>query len=204
MSFNIALLKESFEAIKPHAQDVIEHFYDELFSKYPESKNLFNQANMNNQQRALINSLAHIVEFIEDNDHLTDYLRKMGARHIQYGTRDQHFVWVADALLSTFSFYFDDQWTEELKETWTIAFAYIETEMKVGIERELNKKNESQGDRAVAQASAETSESNTKEHLMKSIEQELESDFIRNFIREKAKEALKQAIENEVKQSRSA
>ena len=196
---NIALIRESFEAIKPHALEVVEHFYTELFSRYPQAKGLFNEARMAKQHRALVNSLAHIVEFIEDGAHLTDYLRKMGQRHNKYGTQPEHFSWVSEALLATLAYYLDAQWTPELAASWHEAVEFIGKEMLVGMQTEPQKTVEKKPE-PPQPSLIELVQNVAQELFKKAIEDEVASENFKREVRNKAQELLQKAIGAEAMQ----
>lgn len=129
MSLNISLIKESFEKAKPIADQVANKFYEFLWGDYPQSKQLFNGVNMEKQKKALINSLVFIVDNIDNGDKVIPYLEKMGVRHINYGTKDEHYSWVGNSLIKTFAHFFGDSWTVELEENWTTAYGLIANTM---------------------------------------------------------------------------
>jgi|GEM_PF-1015797 len=128
---NTILLRDSFEAIKPYAKDFTAHFYQTLFQNNPEAKALFHKADMAKQQDLLINSLVFIVGNLENTELLTDYLKNMGRRHHEnYGVENAHYGLVAEALLSTLRYYFEETWTPELEQTWTEALTFIAQTMQ--------------------------------------------------------------------------
>lgn len=197
MALNVGLIRESFNAIKPHAAEFVSHFYQVLFQHHPEARSLFPEK-MARQEKALIASLSHIVEYLEDGDHLKDYLRKMGARHLRYRTEDEHFAWVGEALLETFAYFFEAQWTDEHKSNWTEAYGFLASQMKEGMAEArqvvaLKHKAEPPTMNEIARKVA-------KELFQKSLEEELASPAVAEVIRQKAKELLRRAIEDEAKQ----
>lgn len=129
---NVQLLKDTFELAKPIAIDIVSKMYENLFNSHPEAKGLFENVNFDTQKQVLANSIAFIVENVEDGERLTTYLQKMGARHINYGTEPEHYDWVGEALLGALEFYMGDDWTDEVKDTWTAAFGFIATTMQDG------------------------------------------------------------------------
>jgi hemoglobin-like flavoprotein len=196
MALNVSLIRESFGAVKPHALIVVDHFYVELFTRYPGAKGLFKNANMERQKLALANGLAHIVEFLEDEDHLPDYLKKMGARHVPYGAKPEHFNWVGESLLATFEYFFDSQWTPELKQTWSDAFGVISGFMIDGMNNASKNpyKKISNPSRLTDNA-----ESLAKQSIVEALENYLKTDEFQKIIQNKAQDLLNQAIEAEAK-----
>ena len=198
---NTGLIRESFEAIKPHAQEVIEHFYGELFDRHPQAKPLFQEVKMEKQQRALVNSLAHIVEFLEDGPHLTDYLRKMGGRHTAYGTKPEHYGWVSESLLATLSYYFDAQWTPELSSSWATALKLISAEMIAGMKQTSGRVVGIPSTDAKPEPSLSSmAQSIVQELVKKALEAELGDGAFQTAVRTKAQELLRNAIETEARE----
>jgi hemoglobin-like flavoprotein len=122
---NVILLRDSFNTLKPYAKEIVKHFYKTLFQKHPEARALFH-TNMDSQQDKLIQSLVFIVDNVDKADVFTDYLKKMGRRHHEnYGTKAEHYAWVAEAFLATLKYFFEETWTPELDQTWTDALLTI-------------------------------------------------------------------------------
>ena len=191
---NIVLIRESFAAIKPHALEVIDHFYSELFERYPQAKGLFKTVDMPKQQLALVNSLAHIVEFLDDGEHLTDYVRKLGKSHNQYGSEPVYFEWAAEALLATLAYYFEGQWTDELAASWSAAIGFIAKEMLVGTKAETKKVIEMKRHELHQVPTLNELAQKVAQELMKrAIDAEMASPAFQKAIRESAQELLRKA-----------
>ncbi|MDJ0680756.1 MAG: globin family protein, partial [Xenococcaceae cyanobacterium MO_167.B52] len=111
MSLQVELLEQSFEAIKPQANEFVNSFYDNLFTANPEAKPLFKTTDMAEQKKKLLNSLVLVVDNLRKPDVLDDALRGLGARHVKYGALPEHYPLVGSALLTTFEQYLKEQWT---------------------------------------------------------------------------------------------
>jgi hemoglobin-like flavoprotein len=199
MSLNIALLRESFEAIKPHALEVMDHFYGELFSKHPEAKPLFAKVDMSKQKLALANGLSHIVEYLHEEDHLVDYLTKMGARHAQYGTKEVHFTWVGEALLKTFEYYFDEHWTPELKAEWTSALTLVASVMIKGMKGKIRVQTpvvqlDTKGEQSLQDLAKALAYNIVKQALQEEI-----NESLMNEARKQVREVLRKAMAEEAR-----
>src|SRR4028119_1419941 len=125
MSFNVELLEESFEKIKPRAEEFAASFYENLFKLYPEVKPLFANTEMAKQQKKLLNSLVLVVENLRSPEALEPVLNALGGRHIGYGVIPQYYEPVGEALLTTFEQYLEPDWTPEVKQAWTDAYGAI-------------------------------------------------------------------------------
>ena len=200
MSVNVKLIQESFAAIKPHAAEVVEHFYEELFNNHPEAKSLF-KGDMAKQQKMLLAGLSHIVEYLEEPDHVSDYLRKMGARHHHYEAKNEHFEWVGEALLDTFAYYFGTQWTDELAQSWTEAYGIIASEMQFGMVMESKKVVEMHKEIQKEEPKLSTLQQAAKQVAEKLFNQAvvdfMKSAAFQQVVEQKAREMLNQAVELE-------
>ncbi|MFK7824792.1 MAG: globin domain-containing protein [Oligoflexales bacterium] len=130
---DVKKIRDSFDIIKPIAANVADKFYEILFTDFPSSRNLFQGVDLEMQQKALINSLAYVVEHLEDSTKLKKYLNDLGNRHLKYGTEEIHFEWVGCSLLKTLNFFFAEKWTDALEREWVNAFLIISNFMKEGM-----------------------------------------------------------------------
>ncbi len=121
----VELLEQSFEKVKPKANEFITSFYDNLFTDYPAAKPLFAHANMSEQGNKLLMSLVLVVENLRKPDVLSNSLKGLGARHVKYGALPEHYPLVGNTLLKTFEQYLGDDWTPETKQAWVDAYGAI-------------------------------------------------------------------------------
>ncbi|MEG3932189.1 pentapeptide repeat-containing protein [Microcoleus sp. T3_B1] len=132
MSLNVELLEQSFEKIKPRADEFATTFYDNLFKLYPEVKPLFANTEMEKQQKKLINSLVLVVENLRSPEALGPVLNALGGRHVGYGAIANSYPAVGEALLMTFEEYLQEDWTIEVKQAWIDAYGAITALMLKG------------------------------------------------------------------------
>lgn len=125
MSLQVELLEQSFEGVKPHADEFVNSFYENLFTANPEAKPLFDTTDMTAQKKKLLGSLVLVVENLRQPDVLDSSLRGLGARHVKYGALPEHYPLVGNALLTTFEQYLKQQWTPEVKQAWVDAYGAI-------------------------------------------------------------------------------
>ena len=125
MSLNVEVLEQSFNKIKPSANEFAASFYENLFQAYPEVKPLFANTDMVNQQKKLLNSLVLVVENLRNPEALGPVLNALGARHIAYGAIPRYYGPVGEALLMTFEQYLQEDWTPEVKKAWLDAYRAI-------------------------------------------------------------------------------
>lgn len=125
MSLNIEALEQSFEQIKPQATEFASSFYRTLLADYPQLQPLFANTNMEEQEQKLVQTLATVILNLRYPETLAGPMRDLGERHARYGTIQQHYPMVADALLKTFKDYLGDSWTDEVRQAWIDAYQMI-------------------------------------------------------------------------------
>ncbi|MBE7384314.1 MAG: globin [Leptolyngbya sp. SIO1E4] len=131
-ALQIALLEQSFEKIKPRANDFVGSFYHNLFTDYPAAEPLFTHTNMTEQGKKLLTSLVFVVENLKQPGALTEVLQGLGARHIRYGALPEHYPLVGNSLLKTFEQYLGADWTPDVKQAWVDAYSLITEVMLEG------------------------------------------------------------------------
>ena len=129
---NVELLEQSFDEIKPVANNFVASFYENLFTAHPEAKPLFDTTNMEVQKKKLLDSLVLVVENLRKPSVLDKALRGLGARHVKYGALPEHYPLVGEALLTTFEQYLKDKWTPNTKDAWIAAYGAISEMMLDG------------------------------------------------------------------------
>ncbi len=132
MGLDIKLIRQTFELAKPIADQVAVKFYEILFANHPEGRPLFAKTDFDQQRKLLVRSLVYIVDHLDQPEALEKYLHAMGGRHVDYGTEDEHYEWVGQALLQTFAFFFGDKWTPDIAQEWANAYGIIADVMKEG------------------------------------------------------------------------
>ncbi|MEG4225418.1 pentapeptide repeat-containing protein [Microcoleus sp. N9_B2] len=132
MSLNVELLEQSFEKVKPRADEFAASFYENLFAAHPEFKPLFAKIDIKIQQKKLINALVLVVENLRSPEALEPVLNALGGRHIGYGVIPKYYGPVGDALLMAFEQYLQQDWTPEVKLAWTEAYRAITALMLKG------------------------------------------------------------------------
>ncbi|MBD2386941.1 pentapeptide repeat-containing protein [Cylindrospermum sp. FACHB-282] len=164
MSLNVEILEQSFEKVKPRANEFAASFYENLFKAHPEVKPLFTSTDMVNQQKKLLNSLVLVVENLHNPEALVPVLNALGARHVSYGAIPEYYGPVGEALLVTFEQYLQEDWTPEVEKAWLDAFTAITTLMLKG----------AGVDNAPTKVKVEIAESSEQQAAKNPIEQKLE------------------------------
>ncbi|HET7793214.1 MAG TPA: globin family protein [Rhizobacter sp.] len=124
----IGHVRRSFALIEPIAAQAAELFYDNLFAADPNLRRLF-QGNMAQQGTRLMTMIGAAVDLLDEPDTLTPTLRKLGARHVNYGVRDEHYATVGGALLKTLEQGLGAAYTDEVHAAWVALYRVVSATM---------------------------------------------------------------------------
>jgi hemoglobin-like flavoprotein len=124
----ITLVKDTFRQIVPIAPQAAALFYARLFELDPTLRPLF-RGDMQEQGRKLMTMIATAVAALEHVDSLLPALRQLGARHVGYGVREEHYATVGAALLWTLEKGLGPDFTPAVKSAWTATYTLIATTM---------------------------------------------------------------------------
>lgn len=130
-SDQINLVQASFRQVMPLAETAAKVFYQRLFELDESLQALFPN-DMLTQGNKLMQFLGLAVVSLNKLEQLRPALRTLGARHVAYGVREEHYDTVGSALLWTLEQTLGAAFTPELEKAWIEAYAMISTEMKAG------------------------------------------------------------------------
>jgi hemoglobin-like flavoprotein len=130
-SADIVLVQQSFRKVTPVADQAAALFYARLFEIEPSVRRLFS-GDMEEQGRRLMTTLANAVEALDRFDTIEPTLREMGARHAQYGVRDQHYPSIGAALLWALERALGPAFTPAVKAAWSTTYSTIANAMIAG------------------------------------------------------------------------
>src|SRR3954454_23085482 len=133
MALDINILEESFDAVAPRGDELIEDFYARLFATAPAVKALF-PADMTKQRGMLLSALVLLRKTLRDLDRLVPTLHALGARHVAYGALPEHYPVVAQTLIASMAAVAGEAWTPEFEESWAAGLNVIAGAMIEGAE----------------------------------------------------------------------
>ena len=120
----IALVQDSFAKVAPIAETAADIFYDRLFEIAPEVRPLFPEI-MTDQKKKLMQMLATAVNGLKDLDAIVPAVQNLGARHVGYGVKEEHYDSVGAALLFTLGKGLGDDFTPEVEAAWTETYGIL-------------------------------------------------------------------------------
>ncbi|MGE3539902.1 MAG: methyl-accepting chemotaxis protein [Candidatus Tectimicrobiota bacterium] len=124
-TFDITLLEESFAALAPQSEHLVQRFYEELLQRYPEVQPLFAKTNWQQQQHELLASLELVLKNLRHPGVLRQALLAMGARHQGYGARPEHYKAVTSTLLDVMQQCAGALWTPDVQTAWETALQHV-------------------------------------------------------------------------------
>ena len=127
----IALVRKSFDRLRPLPRGAGQEFYETLFALDPSLRPLFSK-DIENQGAMFVVALGLALKGLDaDADADVDSsLVELGRRHVLYGAKDIHFDTFREALLCMFAQRLGAEFTPETAEAWRAAFDRISAVMK--------------------------------------------------------------------------
>jgi len=130
----VALVQSSFAHVLPIADAAGMMFYERIFTLAPEARALFGD-DIALQASRTMGAVKTAVDGLDDIDQVAPFLLRLGARHVRYGVRPEHFDLVGGALLWTLEQGLGDLFTDDVREAWTAAYGVIASTMRTGMEQ---------------------------------------------------------------------
>jgi hemoglobin-like flavoprotein len=127
----IQLLRDSFARIESQAEIAALVFYRNLFTLAPELRAMFNTS-IEIQARKLMESLRYTIVTLELPDELVPVLEGLGRRHAAYGTKDEHYAIVTQALMQMLTEVLDKEFTAPTAAAWQEALSFVCATMQRG------------------------------------------------------------------------
>jgi methyl-accepting chemotaxis protein len=128
---DIDALETSFDLLAPRGEELVATFYARLFERAPAVRPLFS-SDLRRQRAMLLQALVLVRRSLRDLDGLVPVLRKLGARHVAYGARPEHYPVVADVLIGAMAELAGDAWSARYALAWQQALGVVAGAMLAG------------------------------------------------------------------------
>jgi hemoglobin-like flavoprotein len=132
MQLHLEALETSFDLVAPRGDELMDRFYARLFLAAPEVRPLFAGTDMRRQKAMLLSALVLLRKSLRDLDRITPTLRALGARHVAYGARPEHYPVVGSALIASMADVAGEAWRPEYERAWSAAFDVVTAAMLSG------------------------------------------------------------------------
>ena len=135
------LIRSSWNAVEPIADQAAAMFYDRLFELDPRTRDLFRHTDMEKQRKVLMQTLAVVVRSIDRLDQIVPAVEALGRRHAGYGVEVEHYATVGSALMWTLEQGIGQAFTDATANAWARAYrrlssVMIEAQLAAEAERE--------------------------------------------------------------------
>jgi nitric oxide dioxygenase len=127
----IQLVQQSFAEVKPIAAAAAGLFYTRLFVLDPSLRPMF-KGEMTKQGQMLMSMIGAAVAGLRNLETLAPVVRQLGARHVGYGVRAEHYATVGSALLWTLERGLGEKFTPEVRDAWAAAYGLLSEVMQLG------------------------------------------------------------------------
>lgn len=134
MTLDLENLEASFDLIAPRGEELVDVFYSRLFEAAPAVEPLFAQTDLRKQKAMLLATLVLLRKSLRDLEAISPKLRQLGARHVGYGARPEHYPVVAEAMLASMAEIAGAAWTQDVAAAWADALNLVATAMLEGAE----------------------------------------------------------------------
>lgn len=130
---DVDLLKEHLVEVSSHEAELTDHVYQSLFAKRPDAEELFGTYSQPNQQRMMTETLGAVLNMLDEEHWLGEYVHAMGSRHqFSYETPTDMYAPYAEAMLEALAAVSGSNWTPELEHSWEAALARVNEMMTAG------------------------------------------------------------------------
>ena len=132
MSIDLEALETSFDLIAPRGDELMDVFYARLFAAAPAVQPLFAGTDLKKQKGMLLATLVLLRKSLRNLDAIVPKLGELGARHVAYGARPEHYPVVGEVLIASMAEIAGPVWTDEYEQAWSTAFGIVAGAMVEG------------------------------------------------------------------------
>ena len=124
-------LQASLDDLMKSEQQFAQLFYDRLFEKAPELRDLF-KVDIEAQGKLLTHMVVGIIYALSRPKNLVMGLTKLGGSHVHYGVKPSHYPVVLEVMMETLKDLFQSRWTARRALAWEKALTFITDQMQEG------------------------------------------------------------------------
>lgn len=125
----IKLIQESFQQLLEKSTKVGKNFYQLLFERNPELRELF-KIDMDEQALALMRMVRTVVEGLNNPQIIIPAVQQLGKRHSEYGVEYKHYKDFGTCLIECIEKELQPNFSEETKIAWQKLYNLLADVMK--------------------------------------------------------------------------
>ncbi|GFE90074.1 NO-inducible flavohemoprotein [Steroidobacter agaridevorans] len=143
----IAIIKATAPVVAQHAERITSVFYPLMFERYPEVREVFNQAHQHggSQPRALANAVVAYASNIDNLAALGAAVERIVQKHVSLNITPPQYQIVGECLLEAIGRVLGDAVTPEIGAAWTAAYWQLANLLIAAEEKEYRRKAELTG-----------------------------------------------------------
>ena len=132
MNLDLQALESSFDLVAPRGSELVDVFYTRLFEVAPAVRPLFAKTDFERQKSILLDALVLLRRSLGNLPAIVPTLRLLGARHVAYGARPEHYPVVGEVLIAAMAEIAGPAWCPEYGRAWGVAFGIVAGAMLEG------------------------------------------------------------------------
>ncbi|WP_395376996.1 globin domain-containing protein [Marinicella sp. W31] len=122
------MIKRTAPLLKSQGEHITCHMYVLLFSRYPQTTELFSETGK--QPQKLAQAIVAFATHVDALDQLQPVLYEISKRHVAAGVRPAHYLMVAEVLMDAMTEILgSDVFTRELRQAWQQAYQVLATHL---------------------------------------------------------------------------
>jgi hemoglobin-like flavoprotein len=125
MPLDLEALETSFDLVAPRGDELMDTFYERLFTVAAAVRPLFAGTDLRRQKAMLLGTLVLLRKSLRDLDAIVPKLQELGARHVAYGAAPEHYPVVGEVLIGSMAYIAGDAWRPEHGRAWAAAFDLV-------------------------------------------------------------------------------
>ncbi len=139
-------IKGSVELLKNEGETITSRFYEILFERNPELKNIFNMSNQrkdgeNRQARALADAVFAYASNIDTPENLTAAVTRIANKHASLMIKPEHYPLVGEALLTALCDHLNVDMQHPVIQAWAVAYGVL-ADIFINAEEDIYRTNE--------------------------------------------------------------
>jgi hemoglobin-like flavoprotein len=132
MHLDLETLETTFDLVAPRGEELMDVFYARLFATAPAVRPLFADTDVARQKAMLLSTLVLLRRSLRNLDAIVPTLRALGARHVAYGAKPEHYGVVGQVLIASLAEIAGEAWRPEHELAWAAAFGVVADAMLSG------------------------------------------------------------------------
>lgn len=121
------IIKSTVPVLREHGVAITTRFYQRMFENNAEVAPMFDMARQRNgeQPKALAMAVMGAAENIENLSAIMPLVQNIGARHVAFGVKPEHYPIVGSNLLDAIKEVLGDAATDDIMKAWEEAFGIL-------------------------------------------------------------------------------